>query len=132
MLRFRPGTSILGAFLVAILLFPFWPSWRPGVRAADEPRAFHVEGDVVGAHDPSIIIVYHAYDAKTGVPSLQVSTLTWTAAGHMLRWMAMPRMRNGSRNVFLPHALNRTICCLRTSAETRNCSYKGDRDDKSA
>jgi arabinan endo-1,5-alpha-L-arabinosidase len=24
------------------------------------------------------IIVYHAYDAKTGVPSLQISTLTWT------------------------------------------------------
>ena len=24
------------------------------------------------------IIVYHAYDARTGVPSLQISTLTWT------------------------------------------------------
>jgi len=24
------------------------------------------------------VIVYHAYDAKTGVPSLQISTLTWT------------------------------------------------------
>jgi len=24
------------------------------------------------------LIVYHAYDAKTGVPSLQISTLTWT------------------------------------------------------
>jgi len=24
------------------------------------------------------IIVYHAYDAKTGIPSLQISTLTWT------------------------------------------------------
>jgi arabinan endo-1,5-alpha-L-arabinosidase len=23
------------------------------------------------------IIVYHAYDAKTGIPSLQISTLTW-------------------------------------------------------
>jgi beta-xylosidase len=78
------------------------------------------------------IIECHAYDAKTGVPSLQISTLTWTAAGHMRRWMAMPRMRNGSRNVFLPHALNRIICCLRISTETRNCSYKGDRDDKSA
>jgi arabinan endo-1,5-alpha-L-arabinosidase len=24
------------------------------------------------------IIVFHAYDAKTGIPSLQISTLTWT------------------------------------------------------
>ena len=24
------------------------------------------------------IIVFHAYDAKTGFPSLQISTLTWT------------------------------------------------------
>jgi arabinan endo-1,5-alpha-L-arabinosidase len=24
------------------------------------------------------IIAYHAYDATTGVPSLQISTLTWT------------------------------------------------------
>jgi arabinan endo-1,5-alpha-L-arabinosidase len=22
--------------------------------------------------------VFHAYDAKTGIPSLQISTLTWT------------------------------------------------------
>jgi beta-xylosidase len=78
------------------------------------------------------IIVYHAYDAKTGVPSLQVWTLTWTAAGHTLPWMAVSRMGNGSRNVFLPNALNRMICCLRISTETRNCSYKGDRDDESA
>jgi arabinan endo-1,5-alpha-L-arabinosidase len=54
MIRFRPWISILGAFLVAILLFLFWPSWH-AARAADEPRPFHLDGDVVGAHDPSII-----------------------------------------------------------------------------
>src|SRR5580693_9764518 len=53
MIRFRP--AILGACLVAILLFPFWPSWPASARAADEPRTFHVEGDVLGAHDPSVI-----------------------------------------------------------------------------
>ena len=66
MIRFRPGILILGALLVAILLFPFWPSWQAGARAADEPRAFNVEGHVVGAR----------YDAKTRVASLQISTLT--------------------------------------------------------
>jgi hypothetical protein len=55
MIRFRPEISILRAFLVAFLLFPFWPSWHAGARAADEPRAFHVEGDVLGLHDRAII-----------------------------------------------------------------------------
>jgi arabinan endo-1,5-alpha-L-arabinosidase len=55
MIRFRPGISILGAFLVAVLLFPFRPSWRAGTRAAEDPHAVHVEGNVLGARDPSII-----------------------------------------------------------------------------
>jgi arabinan endo-1,5-alpha-L-arabinosidase len=52
MIRFHSGTpNLLGcisAVILSLLLGP-WP------RAGDEPRAFHVEGDVVGAHDPSII-----------------------------------------------------------------------------
>jgi arabinan endo-1,5-alpha-L-arabinosidase len=51
MLRFSSGISNLRNFIAAILL---WLSLAAGA-GADQPRAFHVEGDVVGAHDPSII-----------------------------------------------------------------------------
>jgi len=35
-------------------------------------------GESVRMGEDEDIIVYHAYDARTGVPSLQISTLTWT------------------------------------------------------
>ena len=34
-------------------------------------------GESILLHKDGDIIVYHAYDAKTGIPSLQISTLTW-------------------------------------------------------
>jgi len=43
------------------------------------------------------IIVYHAYDAKTGIPCLQISTLTWTA-GRTLLWTVMPLAKGSNRN----------------------------------
>lgn len=54
MTRFRSGTLYLcgAAGIAAILLLP--PLGAHGA-APDEPRVIHVEGDVVGAHDPSII-----------------------------------------------------------------------------
>ncbi|MGB7284677.1 MAG: arabinan endo-1,5-alpha-L-arabinosidase [Candidatus Acidiferrum sp.] len=48
----RSAISKLRAFAVAILLTGLW---RAGIAAADEPHALHVQGDVVGTHDPSII-----------------------------------------------------------------------------
>jgi hypothetical protein len=50
MLRFSSRISHPGNFIVAILL---WLPWAAGA-GADQPRAFHLEGGVVGAHDPSI------------------------------------------------------------------------------
>jgi len=35
-------------------------------------------GESILLQEAGDIIVFHAYDAKTGVPSLQISTLTWT------------------------------------------------------
>ena len=55
MIPFRLEVSILRAFILAISLLLFWPSLQVGARAGDEPRVFNVEGDVAGAHDPSII-----------------------------------------------------------------------------
>jgi arabinan endo-1,5-alpha-L-arabinosidase len=52
MIRSHSGTPHLRACIAAVVLSL---SLGPGPRAADEPRAFRVEGDVVGAHDPSII-----------------------------------------------------------------------------
>ncbi len=52
MIRFRSGTSTLRAFCLAILLVP---SFGAGAESPGEPHAFLLEGDVVGAHDPSII-----------------------------------------------------------------------------
>jgi hypothetical protein len=114
MIRFRPGISILRAFVVAILLFP-----HAGARVAGEPRALHGEGDVVGAHDPSVINEEDPWYLVTTTPP--DSTLEGDALNE-----------KRESNVFLPDALNRLICCPRISTETRNCSYKGDRDDESA
>src|ERR1700722_12783086 len=52
MIRFHSGTPHLCACIAAVLLSLLS---GPGPRAADEPRAFRVEGDILGAHDPSII-----------------------------------------------------------------------------
>jgi arabinan endo-1,5-alpha-L-arabinosidase len=54
MTRLHLGPSNLRAvaFSAAILLAPLISACA---TAVDEPRAIHVEGDVVGAHDPSII-----------------------------------------------------------------------------
>jgi len=106
MIRFRPGISILGAFLVAVLLFPFWPSWHAGTRAAEDPHAFHVEGNVLGARDPSIIKEGDTWYLFTSTPPdskrpaqfpmrCSKNLTHWTslagrAADHMLRWMAIP------------------------------------------
>ena len=35
-------------------------------------------GESILLQEDGDIIVFHAYDAKTGIPSLQISTLTWT------------------------------------------------------
>jgi arabinan endo-1,5-alpha-L-arabinosidase len=52
MIHFHSGSRFLRACIRAALLSLLL---GVGPKAADEPRAFHVEGDVVGAHDPSII-----------------------------------------------------------------------------
>ncbi len=57
MICFRSGIPQLRACIAAVLLCLLF---APGFRASDEPRAFHVEGDVVGAHDPSIINLSNA------------------------------------------------------------------------
>jgi arabinan endo-1,5-alpha-L-arabinosidase len=48
----RLAISNLRAFTLAIFLTAVWGA---GTVAADEPHALHVQGDVVGTHDPSII-----------------------------------------------------------------------------
>lgn len=35
------------------------------------------ESVLLGNHKDPDIIVYHAYDAKTGKPALQISTISW-------------------------------------------------------
>jgi arabinan endo-1,5-alpha-L-arabinosidase len=52
MIRFRSRTSNLRACILAILLVQ---SFSAGAESPSEPRAFLLEGDVVGTHDPSII-----------------------------------------------------------------------------
>ena len=52
MIRFRSGFSYLLACLLAVLLAQ---TFEAKVRAADQPHTIPVVGDVVGAHDPSII-----------------------------------------------------------------------------
>jgi arabinan endo-1,5-alpha-L-arabinosidase len=52
MTRFQAGGLMLRALALALVSFhPFGAS----AGTLDEPRAFHVEGDVLGTHDPSII-----------------------------------------------------------------------------
>jgi arabinan endo-1,5-alpha-L-arabinosidase len=53
MIRFHCGSSHLCSvpFIAAILLMPLIGARE---EAADEPRTFQLQGDVVGAHDPSI------------------------------------------------------------------------------
>jgi arabinan endo-1,5-alpha-L-arabinosidase len=52
MICLRSATSYVGALGLALLLTA---SWGVGTTPAAGPRALHIEGDVVGAHDPSII-----------------------------------------------------------------------------
>jgi len=52
MIRFRSGFSYLLVCLLPILLAQ---TFEAKARAADQPHAIPVVGDVVGAHDPSII-----------------------------------------------------------------------------
>src|SRR5580658_8400605 len=53
MIRFRSGVANRRACIAPVLLSLLFGPWP---RAADEPHAFHLEGDIVGAHDPSVII----------------------------------------------------------------------------
>jgi arabinan endo-1,5-alpha-L-arabinosidase len=66
MIRFHSGAPNLRACIPAVLLSLLVGQ---GTRAADELRAFRVEGDVVGAHDPSIIKEGDTWYLFTTTPS---------------------------------------------------------------